>query len=149
MTGEPLTLSGTDDVAAYLARVATSTSDVGDAFSEHGADVVRLAQTTAPVRTGALRAALSSTNTATTLTVSAGSDRAPHAYTFHATTLGTVNGGMVFRVPTHTRRGSQVKAYKRRAAVPNRPYLYQAWQQRVTALRDRITVALADAIGRG
>lgn len=148
-SGDALTVSGADDLRSYLARVITSTSDVDDAFDTHGRDVVTAAQGLAPVRTGGLRAALSHTHTATTLTVTAGSDRAPHAYTMHATKLGLVNGGMTFRVPAHTRRGSQVKAYRRRAAVPNRPYLYQAWEQKLTGLRDRVTTALADALGRG
>lgn len=145
-TGENLTLSGADDLKSYLARVATSTSDVGDAFDEHGREVVTVAQGLAPVRTGALRAALSHTHTANTLTVSAGSEIAPHAYTMHATKLGLANGGMTFTVPAHTRRGSQVKAYRRRSTIPNRPYLFQAWERQLTALRDRITRALADAL---
>jgi hypothetical protein len=81
--------------------------------------------------------------------VDAGVRIAPHAYTMHAVAMGKSRGGMTFTVPAHTRRGSQVRAYRAGRYIPNRPYLWQAWQQELPAARDRIITALAAVFGRG
>lgn len=142
-------MSGTDELAAYLARVGASTSDVDAALIEHGREVTTVAQSLAPSRSGSLRQAITSTYTAGTLTVDAGTALRPHAYTMHAVKLGKSNGYMVMRVPSHTRRGSYVSPYKALRKIPDRPYLILAWERLLNKLTTRVTDALTDAIERG
>lgn len=116
------------------------------ALIDHGRTVVTQAAALAPSRTGRLRAALTSTYTAGTLTVDAGTATAPHAYTMHATALGKANGGMTFTVPAHSRRGYPVSGYRAKRRIPNRPYLIQAWQKNLSHLSDTITAAVAKVV---
>jgi len=117
-----------------------------DALTEAGRQVVAAAQSLAPTGTGRLRSALSAQVTGTTLVVDAGATIAPHAYTMHAVALGKTNGYMTFHVGGHSRRGSAVTAYKAVRKVPNRPYLFQAWQNQLNRLRDTVTNAVARGV---
>jgi hypothetical protein len=148
VTGDALTLSGADEAAAALAEIGASQTEVDRALADHGALVISTATPLAPRKTGALVAAMSTTYTPTTgLVVSAGTQLAPHAYTMHATKLGYANGGMTFAVPSHSRKGSTVTAYRAKRYIPNKPYLTQAWDSQLMKLREAVESALARMIG--
>lgn len=121
-----------------------------DALRQHG-DLVRAAAVRlAPSKTGALKGAVSSTFTdGAGLVVSAGVDKAPHAYTFHATARGHANGYMVFRVPRHTRRGYQVGGYSALRRIVDNAYLDKAWEQNQTKLAESLATALGKVIDGG
>ena len=140
MAGE-LTLDGAEQVKAWFGDLAASAqTEVDQAMMEHGRVVGAAASALAP---GSLKQSLTATYTPTGLQVAVNTATYPHGYTMHATALGTANGYMVFRVPQHSRRGSTVSAYKRRAPIPNRPYLYQAWTKLLPDLYSKVS----DAIG--
>ena len=158
--GETLNVKGAKEVAAYLRKIGASEDVVRDAMYAHGQDVIRLAASLAPSRTGELRGALSNTRTAKGALYSAGSDRAPHAYTFHSGVVGkpvtsmgggdltpkTSGGYMVFRVPRHTRKGSTVTGYSALRKIPQNPYLYRAVNQLMRNLIVRVEEALGKVI---
>jgi hypothetical protein len=117
-------------------------------MADHGALVITAATPLTPRKTGDLVAAMSTTYTPTGgLVVSAGTQLAPHAYTMHATALGYANGGMTFAVPSHTRKGSSVTAYRAKRRIPNKPYLTKAWDAQLPKLREAVESALARMIG--
>jgi len=142
-TGDALTLTGADQVGAALTAIpAAVDTNVTSALTEHGKAVVSAAGRLAPVRTGKTRSALAATVTGGTLTVDAGATIAPAAYTMHAIALGKSSGGFTFTVPTHTRRGSTVSGYKAARRIPNRPYLFLAWNAALTRLAETLSAAV-------
>lgn len=147
MFGDPgIELTGADQVGAHLAAIpAAVDTAIQAALTEHGKAVTGEATRLAPARTGRTRSALAATVTAGTLTVDAGATIAPAAYTMHAVALGKSGGYLTFRVGTHARRGSQVSAYKTVRRVPNRPYLFQAWEAQLRNL----TTTLSNAVQKG
>lgn len=136
-------MSGADQAAAYLAQLSTPIDRaVSEALTTHGRDVAASAASMAP---GSLGQAIGYKVTDAGLTVDAGAALKPAAYTMHATAMGKTKGYMTFRVAAHTRRGSHVTAYKAVRKVPNRPYLFMAWER----MLGRLVSSIESAVARG
>lgn len=143
-----LEATGAAEAATVLGQIGPdSDTYVGEALTAHGRTVVTAAGALAPVRTGKLKAAMTSVyQPSTGLVVDAGTATAPHAYTMHATFLKVANGFMTFTVPGHTRRGSAVRAYRSARPIPNRPYLTTAWDKALPKMFDLVQAAIAKAV---
>jgi hypothetical protein len=132
----------------------------------HGGVVVSTAAGIAPRKTGRMAAALSSTPTTFPggdgVTVSAGANTVPYAYTFHSGMVGKpqtgatglpiapkVSGGyMVFRVNGYTRsrtgksgKGGFVSGYSALRPIKLNPYLFIAVIQLHTKLQQSVELA--------
>ena len=151
MADQGISATGIDDVAAHLHTVGErSQPAVDDALKAHGDMIRTQAIRVAPKATGALSNAITSTYTPTGgLVVDAHSEKVPHAYTFHATSMGAANGYMVFRVPRHTRGGYVVNGYSALRPIVNNAYLTATWEANMTKLADSVAEALTGVIGDG
>jgi hypothetical protein len=161
--GETLNVKGAKEVAAYLRKIGASENVVRDAMFTHGQDVIRLAASLAPGRTGQLRGALSVTRTAKGALMSAGSERVPYAYTFHSGVVGkdvtSIDGGsltpktsggyMVFRVNGYNRKGTFVSGYSALRKIHQNPYLFRAFNMQLRNLIVRVEDAMAKVIQGG
>lgn len=143
-----LEVTGVPEVTAALAALPSDADQaVGEALITHGRAVITAAGTLTPVRTGKLKAAMTTTYTPTEgLLVDAGTATAPYAYTMHAQALGVSGGYMVFDVPAHSRRGSYVNPYRTARRIPNRPYLTTTWDRLLPQLWETVTASLARVV---
>lgn len=145
-TAAGIEASGLEEVAAALTRIGASQEQVArEGLTKFGTVVATEAARLAPKASGAMAASITPVyyGGAGGLSVKA---THPAAYTMHAIAMGKSNGGMTFRVPAHTRRGSTVSAYTRFAYIPNRPFLYQALAAKTRELNTAIEAALTKVV---
>ena len=141
-----LETSGVEEVAAALTRIGASQEEVSrDGLTKFGTIVAAEAARLAPKRSGAMASSIKPTyyGGAGGLSVKA---THPAAYTMHAVAMGKSRGGMTFRVPSHSRSGSVVRAYVRQSYIPNRPFLYQALAVKTRELNTAIEEALTKVV---
>lgn len=149
------TVSGVEWTGLREAARALSTLGGGldeafkDAMQESGGVVAREAWRLMPVDTGALSRTLKVNRSKSELRISVGNNTTvPYAYTLHAVALGASNGGFTFRVDAHTRRSRRggrrpVRSYTAARRIPNRPFMFQAWERK----QDELFRVFVDRLG--
>lgn len=142
MADTGVTVEGLDQLAEYFRNIGEF--DPKDALTEFGKVTATEAVRIAPKRTGAMAAAISSVyyGGAGGVAIKVDTTKAPHGYTFHATAMGKARGYMTFKVPAHTRRGSQVSAYGRVAKIRDYPFLHLAYAAKEQEATDLLEEAL-------
>lgn len=147
MTGTAgIETSGIEEVVAALTRIGASEEEVArEGLTKFGTVVASEASRLAPKRSGAMAASVTPVYYGGKGGLSVKATH-PAAYTMHAIAMGKSRGGMTFRVPAHSRRGSTVRAYVRQSYIPNRPFLYQALAAKTRELNTAIEAALTRVV---
>lgn len=151
--------TGLRESARALSRLGDGLDDAfKDAMTEAGGVVAREAWRIMPVDSGALARTLKVNRSKSELRISVGNNTTvPYGYTLHARALGASRGGFTFRVGPHTRRGrrggrGQVSGYSAARRIPDRPFMFQAWERKQADLYrvfvDRLGTLFQEA-GRG
>lgn len=138
--------TGLRELNTYLKRIGVADDAVKTAMNEAGNLVVREAWRIMPVASGKMAKTLKANKAKNLLKVGVGSKTVPYAYTFHAIALGRSRGGFTYVVNRHTRRGRYVKSYARQAYIPNRPFLFIAFERTKRAVFEAYVTAIGDLI---
>lgn len=139
-----LEFTGLRELNASLKKMGVTDDAVKTAMNEAGAITQREAWRLMPVSSGAMARTLKVNKNKNVLKVTVGNNTTVrYAYTFHATGLGLSRGGFTFRVPAHSRRGRPVRGYVAQRRIPNRPFLYLAWER----TKQQVYEAYVEAIG--
>lgn len=148
--------TGLRELNKYLRAIGAPDDAIKDAMHNAGAIVVKEAWRIMPVDTGKMARTLKANRAKNELKVKVGNNTTvPYAYTFHAVALGKSKGGFTFRVPTHNRRGTRgrkggpVRAHKAARHIPNRPFLFQAFERKRQEVYEAYITAIGDLISRG
>lgn len=141
--------TGLRELNAKLKKIGVPDDAIKTAMNEAGLIVVREAQSLAPSKSGKMARTIKANKAKNLLKVQVGSKAVPYAYTFHAIALGRSRGGFTYVVNRHTRRGRYVKSYARQAYIPNRPFLFLAFQKTRAKVIAAYVTAMADLLQRG
>lgn len=141
-----LEFTGLRELNTHLKKVGVPDDAIKTAMNEAGQLVQREAWRIMPVKSGAMARTLKVNKAKNELKVSVGSKSVPYAYTFHARAMGKSKGGFTYIVDRHSRRGSYVKSYARQAFIPDRAFLYQAFERKKQALYEAYVTAIADLL---
>ena len=146
-------VTGLRETARALKKADVADAEVKDAMNQVGGILVREALRLVPVRTGRLAKTIKTTGGRNALTFQAGNNTTvKYAYTMHAIAEGRSKGGFTYRVPAHRRKGYTVKGYSRKAYIPNRPFMFQAWDRKRQDVLEAYVSAIAGLFrgaGRG
>lgn len=138
--------TGLRELNTYLKKIGVTDDAVKTAMNDAGNIIVREAWRIMPTDTGKMASTLKANKAKNKLTVKVGSKTVPYAYTFHARALGKSNGGFTYDVQRHTRRGRSVSGYSRKASIPDRAFLYVAFERKKTETYEAYISAIADLI---
>lgn len=143
--------TGLRELNTYLRKIGVPDDAVKDAMHTAGELVVREAWRIMPVDSGAMAKSLKANRAKNELKIKVGNQTTvKYAYTFHAVALGKSKGGFTFKVPSHTRRGTGgVRAHKAKRRIPNRPFLYTAFERKRQELYESYVTAMARLIQSG
>lgn len=145
-----LEFTGLREVNAYLKKIGQPDDAIKKAMNDAGQVVAQEAWRIMPVHTGNLARTLKVNKAKNLLKVSVGNrTTAQYGYTFHAQALGKSKGGFTYAVPAHSRSGRSVRAYTRQATIPNRPFLYLAFERKKLEMWEKYVTAIADLIRQG
>lgn len=145
MAGHGFEFTGLRETAAALKKLGVTDDAIKDAMQEAGAIVQRETWRIMPVDTGAMAKSLKVNRSKNLLKITVGNNTTvPYAYTFHAIAKGVSKGAFVFRVPTHSRRGHQVRGYVAARRIQDRASLYLAWER----TQQQVIEAYVTAMGR-
>ena len=135
--------TGLRELNAALKRLGVDDAEIKTAMNEAGMIVVREAWRLMPVASGKMARTLKANKSKTLLKVSVGNNTTvPYAYTFHAVALGQSKGGFTYVVNRHTRKGTYVKSYARKAYIPNKPFLFLAFERKQADLLNAYASAI-------
>ena len=153
-------VQGLREYARALKKADVADAEVKDAMNQVGGILVREALRLVPVRTGRLAKTIKTTGGRNALTFQAGNNTTVrYAYTFHAIAAGDSKGGFTYRVTGYQRnnRGrskgkTYVRGHTRKGYIPNRPFMFQAWERRQDDVLEayvKAVTGLFRAVGRG
>lgn len=149
MTTAPsgLEYTGLRELNTYLKRIGVPDDAIKTAMNDAGNVVVREAWRIMPTVTGAMAKTLKANKSKSLLRVQVGNNTTVrYAYTMHAVALGKSKGGFTFRVPPHTRKGKPVRGYTAQRYIPNRPFLFVAFERKKQALYESYVSAIGALI---
>lgn len=134
-----LEYTGLRELNAALKKAGTDDAAIKEVMTEAGELIRGEAWRLVPVRTGNLAASLKVSKSKNQLEVKVGNNKtgstgARYGYTFHAVALGKSRGGFTFDVPSHTRGGYPVRAYTAKRYIPNKPFLFMAFERKKQAV---------------
>ena len=144
-----LEFTGLRETATALKRLGVDDTAVKTAMNEAGMIVVREAWRLMPVSSGKMARTLKANKSKSLLKVSVGNNTTvPYAYTFHAQAMGKSKGAFTYIVGRHSRRGTSVRGYARAARIPNKAFLFVAFERKKQELYESYITAM-DRLLRG
>lgn len=125
-----LEFTGLRELNAALKKLSIPDPAIKTAMNEAGQITQREAWRIMPTRTGNMARSLKVNKAKNELKISVGNNTTvQYARNFHAVALGVSKGGFTFHVPVSSRGGKSVRAYSAQRRIPNRPFLFTAWER--------------------
>jgi hypothetical protein len=151
MSGAGFEFTGLRETNLALKRLGVPDPAIKEAMRDAGMLVAREAWRIAPQDTGKMASTIKVTGGKNKLVVKVGNNTTvPYAYTFHATALNRSRGGFTVHVPTYQRgrsrksSGTTVAPYKTARRIPNRPFLFVAFERKKRELFEAYVTRIGD-----